>query len=532
MQRRDVTTMTGALPAPTAGPGGQPGDLRHNPAMPASSLPLLAAVDLGSNSFRLVIGRVETSPLGDQIRPIDQLKETVRLAAGLGQGNTLSDAAQARAIDALSRFGERLRTFAPGSVRAVATNTFRVARNAGPFLDRAQDALGFPIEVIAGREEARLIYLGAAHALPADGVRRLVIDIGGGSTECIVGADYRSELLESVPLGCVSLSQRFFAGGAIDRASFDAARWACGELIAPLVERYRRTGWRQAIGTSGTAKALWQVARADLGEPCITRSALATLESMLLKAGHPDRLRLGALKADRRPVLPGGLAMMSAAFEEFGIESMEYCDGALREGVLYDLLGRSSGADMRDVTVDRMIRRHELDDRHGRAVATLATALYTQAARGDAEAIARGSRLLGWAVRLREIGLSITHSDFHKHGAYILGHCDMAGFSEREQASLAAMVLGQTGGLTKLRDVLADDDAWLRVLCLRLAVILHRRRDGALPPSIRLRSKGSGARLELPADWTADHPLTDQSLRLEAQEWTRAGPWSFAYLPG
>ncbi len=492
--------------------------------------PLLAAVDLGSNSFRLVIGRVESTPLGDQIRPVDQLKETVRLAAGLGAGNTLSAAAQQRAVEALRRFGERLRAFAPERVRAVATNTFRVAADARSFLERAQRALGFEIEVIAGREEARLIYLGAAHALPVDGRRRLVVDIGGGSTECIVGADYVSELLESVPLGCVSLTRRFFPGGAVDRASFDAARWACRDALAPIAGRYRASGWRAAIGTSGTAKALWQLAQSDLGEASLTARSLATLESLLLKAGHADRLRLTALKPDRRPVLPGGLAMMSAAFEELGIESMQYCDGALREGVLYDLLGRSSGADMRDVTVARMIRRHGLDEPHGHAVAALAVALYRQAARGSDEEVSRGGRLLHRAAQLREIGLSIAHDDFHKHGAYVLQHCDMPGFSEDEQARLAALVLGQTGGLTKMRPLLASADDWLRVLCLRLAVVLHRRRDGHLPPSFRLRVKpGGGARLELPDDWAGAHPLTDHSLRLECGEWAKAGPWALDY---
>jgi exopolyphosphatase/guanosine-5'-triphosphate,3'-diphosphate pyrophosphatase len=497
-----------------------------------TSPPLLAAVDLGSNSFRLVVGRVDTTPLGEQVRPVDDLKETVRLAAGLSASGALSQAAQDRAVDALQRFGERLRSFPPDAVRAVATNTFRVATDPRAFLERAQRALGFPIEVIAGREEARLIYLGAAHTLPTDGQRRLVVDIGGGSTECIVGIDYAAELLESVPVGCVNLSRRFFPGGAVTRESFDAARLACREMLSPLSERYRAAGWRRAIGTSGTAKSLWQLAQVNLGEARLTRAALESLETTLVRAGHADRVRLEGLKPDRRPVLAGGLAMMSAAFEEFGIGTMDYCDGALREGVLYDLLGRSTGADMRDVTVAQMIRRHELDERHGRAVATLAAALYREAARGTDDTVARGARLLGWAAQLREIGMTIAHADYHKHGGYILRHCDMPGFSEEEQARLAAMVLGQTGGLTKLRPLVADDDDWLRVLCLRLAVIFHRRRDGAVPAWLKLRVKGAGARLELPADWLGEHPLTDQSVRLEVAEWAKAGPWPLAVQAG
>ena len=497
--------------------------------MAMASSPLLAAVDLGSNSFRLVVARVDSTPLGDQVRLVDELKESVRLAAGLGRDLTISSAAQDRALDALRRFGERLRTFQPEQVRAVATNTFRVATDVGGFLERAQSALGFPIEVIAGREEARLIYLGAAHALPADGRRRLVIDIGGGSTECIVGVDYAPALLESVPLGCVNLSRKFFAEGAVDRNRFEAARWECRERIVAHAERYREAGWTVAIGTSGTAKALCQVARQDLGLASLTREALAELEAMLLRAGHPDRLKLAALKPDRRAVLAGGLAMMSAVFDEFGITAMEYCDGALREGVLYDLLGRSSGADMREITVARMVALHGLDERHGTAVADLAARLYQDAARGEPEEMARSARLIGWAAQLREVGLSIAHEDFHRHGAYILEHCDMPGFSKREQRNLATLVLGQSGGLSKLKPLIADQEDWLRVLCLRIAVILNRRRDGGLPPSIRLRHRATGARIELPADWAAAHPLSDHSLARECMEWVKNGPWPLVY---
>jgi len=495
----------------------------------ASSNPLLAAVDLGSNSFRLVIGRIESSDVGEQIRPIDQIKETVRLAAGLGEGGRLSPAAQDRALAALQRFGERLRAFSPDAVRAVATNTFRVATDARAFLERSQTALGFPIEVIAGREEARLIYLGAAHTLPADGRVRLVVDIGGGSTECIVGADYASTLLESVPLGCVSLTQEHFAEGKVDRASLEHAQLMCRNALEPLSARYRATGWQLAIGTSGTAKSLWQIAQTDFDQPALTREALARIEAALLKAGHTDRVQFDGLKADRRPVLAGGLAMMSALFEEFDIESLDYCDGALREGVLYDLLGRSSGADMRSITVARMASRYGLDDAHGQALSALAIDLYRQACRSPQDDLNRDARLLSWAAQLSEIGLSISHIDHHKHGSYILGHCDMPGFSEHEQAVIAEIVLGQTGGLTKMRSRMNHEDDWLRVLCMRLAVILNRRRDRHLPPRLRLRLKGSGARLELPEDWVQAHPLTHQSMQQEAAEWSRAGPWGLNY---
>jgi exopolyphosphatase/guanosine-5'-triphosphate,3'-diphosphate pyrophosphatase len=488
---------------------------------------LLAALDLGSNSFRLVIGRVEPSPLGEQIRPVDELKETVRLGAGLNEDGTLAHAAQTRALAALQRFGERLRTFAPEAVRAVATNTFRVAQNIRPFMEEAQAALGFPIEIIAGREEARLIYLGAAHALPADGTRRLVIDIGGGSTECIIGTDYQDELLESVPLGCVSVSQKHFPQGILERNAFHEARLSCRAALSPLSQRYRHTGWDQAVGTSGTAKALSALMQAQTGSGRITSAGLNTLETALTKAGQIDRLRLEGLKPDRRGVLAGGLAMMTALFAELELESLIYCDSALREGVLYDLLGRSAGADMREITVARMIQHYTLDPRDGQAVADLACRLHHDATAADAPATLR--RMVRWAAQLREIGLSLSHSDFHRHGAYILAHADMPGFSHDEQARLATLVLGQTGGLSKLRAHISDPHDWIAVLCLRLAAIVHRRRDGQVPPWMTLRFKTPGACLELPADWMSTHPLTDHLLRNEAAEWHKAGPWPLHY---
>jgi exopolyphosphatase/guanosine-5'-triphosphate,3'-diphosphate pyrophosphatase len=499
--------------------------------MKMSSRAQLAAVDLGSNSFRLIIGRIESSPVGDQILPLDQLKETVRLAAGLNESGLLSESAQERALSTLQRFGERLRAFHPDRVRAVATNTFRVARNATEFLGRARQALGFPIEVIAGREEARLIYLGAAHSLPVDDQARLVIDIGGGSTECIVGTNYESGLLESIPLGCVNLTQRFFPEGVVDRQRYQQAKLMCRDAISPLSARYRSAGWRSAIGTSGSAKAIWAIVQADFGEDALSAERLAELEAILLRAGHVDRVKLEGLKADRRPVIAGGLAMMSALFEEFGIDSLSYCDGALREGVLYDLLGRSSGEDMRAVTVAQMRRRHQLDAAHGDALAALATTLYDQIsqngeAQQDAADIQARRQQLQWAAQLCEIGLSIGHADFHKHGAYILAHCDMPGFSEAEQQDLALLVLGQSGGLTKMQARVIDTHDWLRMLCLRLALIFHRRRDGILAPDMRLRMKPTGARLDLGQAWLEDHPLTRQSLEQEVAEWNRAGPWS------
>lgn len=491
---------------------------------------LLAAVDLGSNSFRLLIGRVERTPMGEQIRTLDSLKESVRLAAGLDADGVLDVDSRRRALDSLQRFGERLRSFSPDAVRAVATNTLRVARNARHFLATAEAALGFPIDVIAGREEARLIYLGAAHALPADDADRLVVDIGGGSTECIIGASYAPKLLESATVGCVSLSRRFFPAGAVSAESFEHAYYAARDTLAPTAHAYRSHGWNYAVGTSGTAKALAQIASGALGFASLTRDALSQMEYLLVKAGHADRLRIEGLRADRKPVFAGGLALMSAIFDELCIDEMRYCGAALRQGVLYDLLGRGAGADMREVTVARMMRRYEIDEGQAARVSTTARALYDQGARGVAEKVAANRELLGWASKLAEIGMSISHEDFHKHSSYILRNADMPGFTQSEQELMSNLALGHVGGLRKLRELAFDDLAWLMVLSLRLSSILHRRRDGDAPPLPALFLKRRRVRVEMPGAWARAHPLSDETLRAEAAAWTELGVFEeFAY---
>lgn len=481
---------------------------------------LLAAVDLGSNSFRLLIGRVEDSALGEGVLPLDGVKQTVRLAAGLRDDGSLDVASRHRALAALAMFGERLRSFAPEAVRAVATNTLRVASNAAPFLATAEAALGFPIEVISGLEEARLIYLGAAHALPCDGEPRLVVDIGGGSTECIVGTDMRASTLESAAVGCVALSTRHFADGRVGREAFEHAYYAARAVFAQVAEPFQDHGWQYAVGTSGTAKSLSQVAQAQWGADELDRDALARIHAALIDAGHVDSVRLAGLRPDRRPVLAGGLAVMMAAFDELGIDSMRYCGGALRHGVLYDLLGRSEGRDTRAITVEQMLGRYGVDRRHAQRVRDTALALFDQGARGALEVLQVRRQLLGWAAELAEVGMTISHEGFHKHSAYILGCSDMPGFSRSEQATLAQLALAQTGGLRKLRGLIGDDLGWLKVVALRVATILHRKRDDQEVPMPALFLQRRSLRLEMPKQWARRFPLAHESLVGEASAWS------------
>jgi len=481
----------------------------------------VAAVDLGSNSFRLQVGRV----VDNQIYTLDSMKEPVRLASGLTPDKNLDLASQARALDGLRRFGERLRGLDQGAVRAVATNTLRVAKNAMDFLPLAEEALGFPIEIIAGREEARLIYIGASHSLPSVVHKRLVVDIGGGSTEFIIGKRHEPQLMESLYMGCVSYTLRFFPDRRIDKKRLRDAQVAAAKEIELIAADYQRLGWKEAVGSSGTARAIADILELNglnpNGESGITREGLDKLCQLLVKAGSADALDLPGVKSDRLPVLPGGIAIMSAIFEELDIERMTYADGALRLGVLYDLLGRFHHHDMRDSTVAQFRRRYQVEaDQAERVTATALSAL-TQLAEGSPDEA--DIQFLTWATRLHEIGISVAHNAYHKHGAYILTYADMPGFSKKDQARLAMLVLGHRGKLEKLGALPAVDSAWLLVFCLRLAVLLHRTRDDRALPAWRVGLSGSGFVLELPAEWLAENPWTAAALREEAAIWKQVG---------
>jgi exopolyphosphatase/guanosine-5'-triphosphate,3'-diphosphate pyrophosphatase len=477
----------------------------------------LAAVDLGSNSFHLQIGRV----VDDQVYLLDSLREPVRLGAGLTRDKRIDRATQLRALEALSRFGERLRGFPAGAVRAVGTNTLRVARNAPQFLDDAKAALGFPVEVIFGREEARLVYLGVSHGLPLAPFKRLVVDIGGGSTEFIIGTGYEPELMESLRMGCVSYSLRFFPDGRVDKSGMKKAELAASNEVERIARDFRRAGWKQAIGSSGTAKALGaMLAESGWSDGTITAEGLDRLRAQLIKAGDIERLDLPGLRGDRAAILPGGLAIMLAVFSELGLESMEVSEAALRQGVLYDLLGRVQHHDMREVTVRQFMRRYHVDAAQAERVGSLAAQLLGELIDRPREP---DLATLAWAGRLHEIGLSIAHAAHHKHSAYILSNADMPGFSKDEQARLARIVLAHRGKLAKIEGLPARSPDWALVFCLRVATLVYRSRVDIELPRIGCKATDSGFQLALPAPWLDVHPLTAAALESEAEEWRNVG---------
>ncbi len=491
---------------------------------------LLAAVDLGSNSFRLSIGRVSVQNGVKHIYQIDRLKETVRLAAGLNAAKILDDVSIEKAIEVLHRFGERLRSFHPERVRAVATNTFRVARNVPDFLPRAEAALGFPIEVIAGREEARLIYTGVSHTLPASIDKRLVIDIGGGSTEVIIGKGDEPLLISSLYMGCVSYSRQFFPDGVVDAHSMKMAEVAARRELEVITKPYRKMGWSAAFGSSGTAKALFAILKeGHLSDNGITLEGLTRLRDKIIKAGRAIPEDLPGMKVERADVLPGGLAIMRAFFDELHVDRMQTGDGALRLGVLVDLAGREEAHDRRDESVKAFMRRYQIDAKQALRVKTIALNLFTTLLpeRTEQDEVRHA---LSWAADLHEIGLSIAQAGYHKHSAYILNNADMPGFSRVDQSAMALLALAHTGKLSKVQSWVKQREQWLAILCLRLAVLLCRRRMDMPTVPLTVSVKNTSIVVKVDKKWLANHPLTDFSLHGEEEEWSKVN-FDFELIP-
>ncbi|MEF7613400.1 exopolyphosphatase [Aquincola sp. MAHUQ-54] len=480
----------------------------------------LAAIDMGSNSFRLEIGQMQHG----RYRRIDYLKETVRLGAGLDDQGLLTEDAAQRGLACLQRFARRLEGFEPAQVRAVATQTLREAQNRDAFLERAQATLGLPIEVISGREEARLIYAGVAHLQPSD-APRLVIDIGGRSTEMILGRGRVPATAESFRVGSVSLSMRHFPDGRLTEAGFRAAQIAAGAEFEEALDAFAPRRWQESLGSSGTAGAVSQLLAASrVTDGSITPKGLRWCIQRCIEAGHIDKLDLPGLKEDRRAVIAGGLAILYTLATHFRIESLQPARGALRQGVIIDLYDRvhaprdGQGGDVREGSVRELQQRFMVDVAQAERVRGVALALYRQLSpKADADAV----RELGWACDLHELGMMVSHHDHHRHSAYLLGHVDAPGFSQNQQRRIADLALGQRGGLRKIEAALANEGFAWQVLALRLAAIeCHAR--GAFPGhAIDLARQARSVSIRFPADWARTNPRTVYLLQEEAQAWQR-----------
>ncbi len=468
----------------------------------------LAAIDLGSNSFHMILARYS---LGE-LRVVDRLRETVRMADGLDSEGGLAPQSRERALECLARFSQRLRGVERLHVRALATNTVRRLREPQQFLAEAEAALGNPVEVVSGREEARLIYLGVAHAQPPKpGTQRLVIDIGGGSTEFIIGRGLDPIERESRQAGCIASTRRFFPDGKLSKRRWKEALDVISAEFGQFAGLYRARGWDEALGSSGTHKAISEICVAmKLTKGAIMAPALPQVRDRLLQARSIDEIDLPGLSSDRRPIIAGGILVLEAAFQALGLQKLLVSKAAMREGILYDMLGRGSDNDPRDVSIEALMQRYGIDTVQAGRVQATALRLFEQVA--DAWGLEEDdARMLAWAASVHELGLAIAHGQYHLHGAYILEHSDISGFSRQEQQVLAALVRTHRRGVSKSAfDALPDRlllPARRKAALLRLAVLLHRSHESDELPPLQLAAGPAGLHLVLPEEWVQPRAL-------------------------
>ena len=489
--------------------------MNNNTESPPKSV---AAIDLGSNSFHMKIAHV----FDNELKVVDRLRESVQLAAGLDAKQHIDSEAQERAIACLSRFGERLREVPSGSIRAVGTNTLRKARNSGELIDAMEQALGHPIEIISGIEEARLIYLGVAHSLAADRNRRLVMDIGGGSTELIIGEGFVPIRTESLYMGCISMTRKYFTDGAITRKAWKRAILAAEMELVPIEAEYRKLGWEVAIGASGTIRAVAKIINKVSGSDEITLEALQDLAGYVLNIGYISKLGItSGLSDERIQTLPGGLAVLLATFHSLGIKSMRISDGALREGLLYNQLKRIRHEDVRSSSIKALASHYRVDDQQAQRVIVTALSFFDQVAKAWGLEDENWSELLAWAGQVYEIGIAIAHSQHQKHAAYIIEHADLAGFSHQEQKQLAILIQAHRRKLplAAFREFPAPQSKPLLRLAilLRLSVLLHRSRSPDKLPEIILNVQKKNIQLHFPENWLDEHALSQADLTQEAE---------------
>lgn len=485
---------------------------------------MLAAVDLGSNSFRLHIAEFA----GEKIRIVKTARDPIRLGAGLDEKGNLTPAAMRSALDCLSRFSTLLAQYPLSAVRVVATNTLRIARNRVLFLPQAEQAIGYPIEIISGEEEGRLIYMGVAAALGPSQERRLVIDIGGGSTELIIGVGSEIEKVESFTIGTVTQSLNFFPQGRIDAAAFDAAVLSACSRFEDVAASYAAGLWTQAYGSSGTVRAIADaIAKNGIGDGTVSRHSLEALRDRLIVYGDASRVDLIGMKPDRAGVIMGGLAVLIGLMQQLEVPAITPVDAGLRMGVLSDLMLRATRRDRREIAVREFLQRFHADEARANRVADMARTLFLQL-KPTSDSLVRP---LYWSALLHEVGMSVSHSGYHKHGAYLVENADLSGFTTREQRMMGTMVLGHKGNLRKVSDALAHADLGRAILALRLAVLfMHSRLDATLD-GVRVKMK-TRIDLDIRREWVVDHPTLSYWLDKEREHWRDIGIEFSAKLSG
>jgi exopolyphosphatase/guanosine-5'-triphosphate,3'-diphosphate pyrophosphatase len=477
---------------------------------------LIAAVDLGSNSFRLIVARFVDGAL----QPLVKDKKSVRLADGLDAKMMLSTEAMTRAIEVLQRFAISLGDVAPDRIRVVGTYALRYAKNRKKFLRLANKVFPHPIDIISGDEEARLIYQGVAHTTQFEG-RRLIVDIGGGSTEFAIGELFEPIQLSSLPMGCVSFTARYFASGQLNRSSFQVAEMAARGLIAQIDQRFRRTGWTTAIATSGTAKAILAYAlhhRKEFSGTEISLELLRWMKDHLLEIGSIDKME--GVEETRKAVLPGGLAILLAVFEDMTIRSMNFSDSALREGVLYELGQRLNHEDIRERTIFSLMRRYTVDEGQVQRVHKTARSLLEKLqSHIPLRQRIPFDQLLGWSIQLHEVGLQINRRSLQMHSAYIIENTEMPGFSEEEQKILAVTLRNYRkrvnwSSLPELQS-LSPKSFLILIILVRISILLNIRRVDDYLPKIHAGHSKHTINLVFPEGWLDANPLVRADLETE-----------------
>ncbi len=482
--------------------------------------PLIAAIDLGSNSFHLIVARMDHG----ELRPVERIGEKVQLAAGLDEDNNLTEEAMERGLVCLRKLGQYCSDMADASIRVVGTNALRKARNSQEFAQRAEAILGHPVDIIAGREEARLIYLGVAHTQSDDHDRRLVVDIGGGSTEFIIGERFEPRLLESLHMGCVTWTNQYFPDGKISARQFDEAYYSARLELLNIEHEYRAMGWQETIGSSGSIKSIHNILT-ERGHDAITPEGLNQLKKELLRYKHVNRISFAGLKPERVSIFPGGLAILCAIFDSLKIKRMSFSEGALREGLLYDMAGRSGHEDVRKRTMKAMQKRYHVDKKQSRRVKQHLKG-FLENARNNWQLTDEDSQLVLSAAMVHEIGLDISHTQFHRHGAYILRNADLLGFNKRQQHHLSMLVRGHRRSLPLQALFQMSKGECHRLLklmaLLRIAILLNHQRSDYLP-EYSFRVSGRKITLEFPEGWLDKNPLTQTDFEQEQQCLSRAG---------
>lgn len=491
----------------------------------------IAAIDLGSNSFHMVVAKV----VGEDLQIVSRHKQRVRLASGLGKDKRLSEEAIQRGLECLAMFAERLQGFEPDNVRIAATHTLRQARNTRAFMKRAREVLPFPIEVISGTEEARLIYTGVAHTQP-ESKSKLVIDIGGGSTEMIIGNGFEPELVNSTLMGCVSFTDQFFTNGKLSEKNFARASIASQQRFESLIQPYRKKGWDAALGSSGTIKAIKDVL-IGLGfdDGVITAKRMSKLIETLCQFDTIDTIKLQGLTDDRKPVFAAGVAILDAIINGLKIKELHFSDGALREGLLYEMEERFKRSDIRMRTTENLARKHLVDLNHADKVRQQADIFLKQiAAESDLKKNGELATLLGWSALLHEVGLSISYQGFHRHSAYILRYTNMPGFNQEQQLVLSTLARFHRKSL-KLSEM-AEFSLFkkrhiiLLIRILRLSVLLNgQRNDEPLPALfIRINNEDEWALECEDENWLESNKLLHADLVSEQEFWHKAG-WILSF---